>query len=63
VNMDYIEAEFRLPSPRAGRQWVRTIDTAAWAERDRNCWTSDRAEPMGLSYVVHPYAIAVFQER
>jgi glycogen operon protein len=63
VNMDYVGAEFRLPPPRAGRQWFRTIDTAAWAERDRNCWPPDRAEPMGLSYVVHPYAVAVFQER
>jgi glycogen operon protein len=63
VNMDHRGVDFALPSPREGGQWLRIIDTARWAEPDGNRWTSDRAEPMGPRYGVHPYAIAVFQER
>jgi isoamylase len=63
VNMDGVPASFNLPSPRDGTLWHRVIDTATWAEREANCWPAERAEPMGPYYLVHPFSIAVFQER
>ncbi len=62
LNMDYRPADFALPAARADRRWTRIIDTAAWAEPRGNTWTPDAAEPMGPSYMVHPYAVAVFRE-
>ena len=63
VNMDHGPVEFTLPDPRASTSWVRVIDTATWAESSGNTWPIDRAAAMGSSYLVHPYAIAVFRER
>jgi glycogen operon protein len=63
LNMDGVPAEFSLPPPRAGTVWVRLVDTAAWAEAAGSCWPTDTADVMGARYIVHPWAIAVFQER
>ena len=63
VNMDHAPVEFTLQPPDEGLQWKRVADTAAWAEAHGNCWSLRHAEAMGSQYVVHPYAIAVFQER
>jgi glycogen operon protein len=63
VNMNHEAVEFALPAPHERRQWMRVIDTASWAEPHGNCWPIDRAEAIGAGYRVHPYAIAVFQER
>jgi glycogen operon protein len=63
VNMHHEPVEFALPAPHEGRDWVRSIDTATWAEPFGNCWPDARAERMGRQYVVRPYAIAVFEER
>jgi isoamylase len=63
ANMGHVSAEFALPSPHRGKRWVRVIDTAAWAEREGNYWPLERADEMGSRYAVHPYSLAVFQER
>ena len=62
VNMDHAPVDFVLPAPRVARQWVRIIDTATWAEPRGNTWPPAAAERMEPIYMVHPYAIAVFQE-
>jgi glycogen operon protein len=63
VNMDHVPVDFALPAPRGMKRWVRIIDTAAWAERQGNCWPAPIADTMGSSYTMHPYALGVFQER
>jgi glycogen operon protein len=63
VNMDHVPVDFALPAPRGMKRWVRIIDTAAWAERQGNCWPAPIANTMGSSYTMHPYALGVFQER
>jgi glycogen operon protein len=62
VNMLYLETDFALPPARPGRSWRRIIDTAAWAESHGNFWEFSEAEPMGLSYRVHPYSLLVLVE-
>ena len=63
VNMHAWSSDFLLPPPERRRRWRRLIDTAAWAEPEGNCWPVERAPVMGTHYTVHPYSIAVFQER
>ena len=63
VNMYWSSVEFSVPPSHDGRQWVRLIDTASWAEPQGNCWPVDRADPMSGRYVVHPYSVVVMQER
>ena len=63
VNMDQYADRVRAAAAACDvRQWVRVIDTAAWAEPEGNCWPPGRQAVMGSRYVVHPYAIAVFAE-
>ncbi|MDO5498999.1 MAG: alpha-amylase family glycosyl hydrolase [Propionibacteriaceae bacterium] len=45
----------------ADHTWVRTIDTAAWAEGNDNTWPADKAEEIPGDYVVQPWAIAVLK--
>jgi isoamylase len=63
VNMDHVPVDFVLPPPHETKRWIRIIDTAAWAERQGNCWPVARGDVMGSNYGVHAYALAVFQER
>jgi len=62
VNMAWTPVEFLLQPPGPGTHWTRIVDTAAWAEPDGNCWPAGAADPIGSRYVVHPYAVSVFQE-
>jgi glycogen operon protein len=63
INMHAWPADFVMPRPEAGRCWRRLIDTAEWAEPEGNCWALEHAAAIETHYVVHPYAVAVFQER
>jgi glycogen operon protein len=62
VNMDHRPIDFSLPAAHQDRQWTRIIDTATWAEPRGNAWQPAAAETVDGIYMVHPYAIAVFQE-
>ena len=62
VNMGWSPVEFLLQPPGPGTHWIRIVDTATWAEPDGNCWPAGAADPIGSRYVVHPYAMSVFQE-
>jgi glycogen operon protein len=63
VNMAASDVTFTLPPPsRPPLRWRRLIDTATWAESHGNCWPAAHADVMDTTYIVHPYAVAVFQE-
>jgi glycogen operon protein len=52
---------FTPPAADAGTQWVRLIDTAAWAESHDNIWSDAEADTITGAYDVHPWSIAVLK--
>lgn len=62
INMWTENVNFTIPAASTGKEWVRRIDTAAWAEEHNNFWTEDQAEIFTNVYGVNPWSVAVFQE-
>jgi glycogen operon protein len=61
VNMWTDTVTFTPPAPDAGTQWVRLIDTAAWAEPNDNLWSDAAGDVITGNYDVHAWSIAVFK--
>ncbi len=62
VNMDWRSCPFVVPGAAAGKQWVRIVDTAAWAEPFCNVWRPGRADTISGEYRAHPYSVVILEE-
>jgi len=62
VNMWHQGVLFAIPSPSAGRRWIRLIDTAPWAEAFGNFWDAGLADEVELDYWVNPHSVVVLIE-
>ncbi|WP_141211256.1 alpha-amylase family protein [Enemella dayhoffiae] len=60
VNAGATDADFRLDP---GVDWLRIVDTAAWAESFGNLWSPDTADALHDHYAVAPWSVAVLQQR
>ncbi|HET9622396.1 MAG TPA: hypothetical protein VFP84_13580 [Kofleriaceae bacterium] len=52
---------FTVPTPDAGKHWVRIIDTASWAEPNDNFWVDSAAATITGSYSVHAWSVVVLK--
>jgi isoamylase len=62
INMWTESVVFSLPPIRAGFEWRRCVDTAAWAEPEYNFWPPESAAPLRHEYGLAPYSIVVLEE-
>jgi glycogen operon protein len=55
--------QFNIPAAANGKQWVRIIDTAAWAEGEdyKNFWDDADADGIENSYGVNPWSMVVLK--
>jgi glycogen operon protein len=63
TNMHWQAAAFAVPAPSAGKQWVRLVDTAAWAEPGSNAWPPETAAVIGGSYTVNARSMVLLTVR
>lgn len=63
MNMWTAQINFTFPAPPPGKQWVRIIDTANWAEKETmNIWSDASGwRATAAPYGVHAWSIAVFK--
>ena len=61
INMDAQGQRFRVPASE-GKNWVRIVDTAAWAETRCNRWDTEEAEPIVNDYEVAAFSVTVLEE-
>ena len=67
INMYSEPVNFYVPSQESSqdhpaKQWIRLLDTAAWAEPNCNFWTVDKASPIIDNYEVNSFSIVVLEE-
>lgn len=62
INMADHPVEFNIPRPARGVEWVKIIDTAAYAESEGNCWLPANGEVVWHTYTVQAWSIAVLIE-
>ncbi|HZZ59306.1 MAG TPA: alpha-amylase family glycosyl hydrolase [Opitutaceae bacterium] len=61
VNFTNATVNFTLPTPPSGTNWVRLVDTNAWAESSHNCWPAASAAVITGSYGVDNNSIVVLE--
>ncbi len=61
VNFSSASVNFTLPVPPAGTNWVRLIDTNAWAENTSNCWSAGTGAVISGNYRVGNNSIVVLE--
>jgi len=62
INMSGQPCDFGAPIE-TGRQWVRIVDTADWAESVGNVWPAEAAERIEWRYVASPFSVVVLQQQ
>ena len=62
VNMRNQGVMFVVPRPGPGKQWLRLIDNAHWAESFGNFWTLDQAAVIESTYWANSYSVVVLIE-
>jgi glycogen operon protein len=67
INMYSEPVNFSVPSQESAqdnpsKQWIRLLDTAAWAEPNCNCWPVAEAFPITNNYEVNSFSIVVLEE-
>ena len=67
MNMYTDKVYYTIPSAESGKQWLRVVDTASWAEEYLNYWnsTSDQesfSTSTTYSYGVDPWSVVIFKE-
>ncbi len=61
-NMYTANVFFTIPAADSGKQWVRIIDTASWAETDNNWWDAATGTVLTGTYEVKAWSIVVLKE-
>jgi glycogen operon protein len=61
VNFSNANVAFTLPAPSSGTNWVRLVDTNAWAESAGNCWSSSSGAVINGNYGLGNNSIAVME--
>ena len=59
INMAPDPVVFELPAAGGRRGWWRLVDTAAWAERELNCWPAGAGEVLEGAQSVAPWSVVV----
>lgn len=62
VNMETKPVTFAVPQDSKSQQWVRLVDTDAWAEPFCNCWSAANGAAVQVSYVVNPWSVVILEE-
>lgn len=66
MNLNSGETSFTIPAPASGCNWVRIVDTGAWAESSFNCWDEADASAYVITesttYGVGAYTITILKK-
>jgi len=64
MNMYTDRVTYTIPKAASGKEWVRVVDTASWAEGDFNYWEATDLENKELSgtYGVNPWSVVILKE-
>ncbi len=63
INMAASQVDYAIPRANRDHEWVRIVDTAAYAEPDGNCWHMDEAQVVSNSYTAQAWSVVVLRER